>query len=321
MASIIATYRSVIYGFVDGSLPPGGLGLFHAYGADGGAGTLAATGSSPASHRFGEEVSRVAPVWGSRSSPPRMLRFAQTLEAVRAQEVDVPVDLRVDSLCDDTVALARQFGRGCCSTPGERRAHELGHRPCAGVRPLVQDAIPADRRWLTALGRPGDHPARRIYLRTAARGGRLWSAGAEYGTARRRPACRSSSGRFAPAARGEAGPLQFNNVSSMVRRGVWQGCPFRRCPCRDLPVCGAARRAHGGLCAESVVRHSHERAFYEFAAPMRPARSGTCSGVGAALTVAQAEGLPAAQRLTVNESRRGSRGRAAGVPGDVWPGT
>ncbi|NLD44712.1 MAG: glycosyltransferase family 2 protein [Chloroflexi bacterium] len=252
-------------------------------------------------------------------------RFAQTLEAVRAQEVDVPVDLCVvdSGSGDDTVALARQFGARVLQVRpeefGHGRTRNLGIASCAGeyVALLVQDAIPADRRWLTALQQAlADHPrAAGAYSRHLPHEGASFVARqvAEYWYRR--------AGGPLEQALGDRDDFQrlpleekqvrctFNNVSSMVRRGVWQGLPFPEVPfAEDLAWGYAALRAgHTVVYApESVVRHSHERApFYELCRAYVDRRTiGDLFGASArALTVAQAEGLLAAwERLTADDA-------------------
>ena len=175
---------------------------------------------------------------------------------------------------DGTVGTARRYGAAVHRIPKEEFDHgaarNLGVLRSAGehVAFLVQDALPVDDRWLAAMvedldgdervagvygrqiPRPESSPLARAVvndLPTAATERRVQQAGAGY---RELP----------PADRRHL--ALFDNVSSCIRRSVWEAIPFERTPFgEDLRWGKRVIEAGHKLVYEprSAVLHSHER--------------------------------------------------------------
>jgi rhamnosyltransferase len=175
---------------------------------------------------------------------------------------------------DGTAALARRYGAAVHRIPKEEFDHgaarNLGAARSAGehVAFLVQDALPVDDRWLAAMvedldrddgvagvygrqiPRPESSPLARAVvndLPTAATERREQQAGDGYE-------------RLPPATRRRL--AIFDNVSSCIRRSVWEAIPFERTPFgEDLRWGKRVIEAGHKLVYEprSAVLHSHER--------------------------------------------------------------
>ena len=184
---------------------------------------------------------------------------------------------------DGTPELARRHGAAVHRIPHEDFDHgaarNLGASPAAGeyVAFVVQDALPVDDSWLAAMiedldrdaavagvyGRqiphPGSSPLARALVNdwpTAALERREQYAGPRYRD-------------LPPAARRSL--AAFDNVSSCVRRSVWESIPFERTPFGEDLRWGknAGERGHKLVYEpRSVVLHSHERgALYDLRRP------------------------------------------------------
>ncbi|MHB1295283.1 MAG: glycosyltransferase family 2 protein [Anaerolineae bacterium] len=204
--------------------------------------------------------------------------FAETLQAIRAQRLDRPVELLVidSGSSDGTPALARRFGAGVLSIApaafGHGRTRNQAIAACGGayVALTVQDAIPADENWLAALARVLDANPQvaGVTSRTIPHEGVGWIAhvASGYGHAQRvqQPFRRlEDPAAFARLSFAEKQNLcAFDNVSGMLRRQVWERHPFSDVPyAEDLAWGRDVLLAGHALAYEpaSVVRHSHER--------------------------------------------------------------
>lgn len=218
------------------------------------------------------DVSIVLP---TRNGGPRLVRV---LEAVRAQRCDLSVEhVVVDSRSGDGSAeAARRAGFRVLDVDPRDFDHgatrDLAIAATSGrvVVLLVQDALPADERWLAALVEPllADPGAAGAFSRQVPIPGgnpilaaRLagWIAGQE--TPRRAaldPARPWES--LTPFERLEL--IAFDNVSSCLRRDLWRVRPFGRRPFgEDLSWSTWAIREGYAIRFEprSVVEHSHDR--------------------------------------------------------------
>lgn len=205
-------------------------------------------------------------------------RFRETLEAIRRQagRYDIEIIVVDSGSSDETVALSERYGAQVLSIPAEAfnhgEARNEGIRRARGefVALLVQDAVPADKRWLDALVRAlhGDPQVAGAYSRHLGRPdcdyvgryaaeywhehvGRRWVqeiadpiAFQALPFAERRDRC------------------TFNNVSAIVRRSVWERYPF---PCiayaEDVAWAKQVLEEGYRIVYEpaSRVLHSHER--------------------------------------------------------------
>lgn len=202
--------------------------------------------------------------------------FAGLLERLAAQRTGFDHELVVvdSGSTDGTVELARRHGATVHAIPKEEFDHgaarNLGVSLAGGeyVAFLVQDALPVDERWLAAMvedleaddavagvygrqiPRPESSPLARAVvndLPTAVTERRVQQAGDDYWG-------------LPPAARRLL--ALFDNVSSCVRRSVWQEFPFERTPFgEDLRWGRRVIEAGHKLVYEprSAVLHSHER--------------------------------------------------------------
>ena len=202
--------------------------------------------------------------------------FAGLLERLAAQRAGFDHELVVvdSGSTDGTVELARRHGAAVHTIPKEEFDHgaarNLGVSLAGGeyVAFLVQDALPVDDRWLAAMvedldaddavagvygrqiPRPESSPLARAVvndLPTAATERRVQQAGDDYWD-------------LSPATRRLL--ALFDNVSSCVRRSVWQEHPFERTPFgEDLRWGRRVIEAGHKLVYEprSAVLHSHER--------------------------------------------------------------
>jgi glycosyltransferase involved in cell wall biosynthesis len=201
--------------------------------------------------------------------------LGELLGRLAAQRTDFGYEvLVVDSgSTDGTTGLARQHGAAVHCIPQETFDHgaarNLGASLAAGkyVAYIVQDALPVDDGWLAAMvedlerddavagvyGRQIPHPHTSPLARALVN---------DWPTARERreqfagPRYRD----LPPAARRSL--ATFDNVSSCVRRSVWESTPFERTPFGEDLRWGknAVERGHKLVYEpRSVVLHSHER--------------------------------------------------------------
>lgn len=210
-------------------------------------------------------------------------RFERTLEAIINQRLDRPFEvLVIDSgSTDETLRLCRAYGVKIVSVPpsqfGHGRTRNVGIAQCRGeyIVLTVQDAIPADENWLWPLVVALDKDPRvaGAYSRHIAHEGAGFIARqtAEYWHLRQGGRVEQRITDMAAFERLSSDAKQFlctfNNVSSIIRRSVWERCPFRDVPfAEDLMWGYDVLRAGHVIIYEpaSVVRHSHERSnWYE----------------------------------------------------------
>jgi rhamnosyltransferase len=206
--------------------------------------------------------------------------FRETLEAVFAQQIDGQIEVVVvdSGSVDGTVALSQEFPLRLVQIPpqdyGHGRTRNLGIAEAKGewVALLVQDALPADQSWLRHLISPlqSDHlvagafsrqmprPGADYVSRTVAHhwhrlvGGRTvleitdWEDFQQQDAEQKLSCC------------------AFNNVSSLVRRSVWQQIPLPDVAyAEDVAWALQVLRSGYRLVYEpaSVVVHSHQRSW------------------------------------------------------------
>ncbi|CAA9419372.1 MAG: Rhamnosyltransferase [uncultured Rubrobacteraceae bacterium] len=204
--------------------------------------------------------------------------FAATLDAVFAQKTafDFEVIVLDSGSTDGTRELARARGAIVHDVPGSTFDHgatrDLGLSLAAGeyVALLVQDAVPLDDRWLAAMieNMEGDPLVAGVYGRQLARPGssplaRVLVTNAPTAGHERREQYAGGPGRYRklPPAQRRALAL-FDNVSSCVRRSVWEEVPFGRTGFGEDLRWGerAVARSHKLVYEpRSAVVHSHER--------------------------------------------------------------
>jgi rhamnosyltransferase len=204
--------------------------------------------------------------------------FAETLDAVLAQETDSGFEVLVldSGSTDGTPALARVRGAAVHEVPGadfdHGAARDRGLSLSAGeyVALLVQDAVPLDDRWLAAMieNLEGDPLVAAVYGRQVPRPGssplaRVLVENAPTSGQERREQHAGSLERYRalpPARRREL--ALFDNVSSCLRRSVWEEIPFGRTGFGEDLRWGERAVGRGyKLIYEprSAVVHSHER--------------------------------------------------------------
>ncbi len=227
--------------------------------------------------------------------------FEEVLKAVKAQEIDAEVELViVDSESDDgTAELARKYAGIFFQVRREEFNHgdtrNLAASRSSGelVALLVQDATPADPHWLKNLAdnfsdprvagsysrqipRPDCNPLLRIRLKG-------WGAGkperrvqeiTDKGVCGTRVCPDSQAGGLAPRKltpdqiKEVIDTFSFDNVSSMIRRSVWEQVNFpRRKFAEDIGWCREVlgRGYQVVYQPESMVVHSHNKSlWYEF---------------------------------------------------------
>jgi rhamnosyltransferase len=202
----------------------------------------------------------------------------EVLAAVSSQEAGPPFEVvAIDSgSSDGTLDLLRARADRVLDASGERFDHgatrNAGIRGCRGewVALLVQDAVPADRRWLAELVRPLDEDPRVAgsYARQVPRPDASaltramlarWVAAGE--TARvQEPLSAAELLALSPAERHAR--CAFDNVSSCLRRAVWERIPFRPAPIAEDLAWGKEVLLAGHRLAyapRAAVLHSHER--------------------------------------------------------------
>lgn len=202
----------------------------------------------------------------------------EALSAIAAQEIGLAFEIvAIDSgSTDGTLDLLQARADRVIHVPpasfdhGETR--NRGIEACRGewVALLVQDAVPADRRWLFELVRPLDQDprvagsfARQLPRPDASALTRAmlarWVAARE--TPRvQGPLSEAELMALAPAERHERCVL--DNVSSCLRRAVWERIPFRSAPIGEDLAWGREVLLAGHRLAyapQAAVVHSHER--------------------------------------------------------------
>lgn len=209
--------------------------------------------------------------------------FRATLEMLRAQETNYPVELlAVDSgSTDETVPLCREYGvavvlREGPFNHGRTRNQAIARAHGDYVALTVQDAVPADRRWLDALVANLDRDATLagVYSRQIPRPEHNpfvkhalanWVTGSRERREQRVPDW-DDFRRLDPWRRQLL--ATFDNVGSCLRKSAWERVPFRAMPFgEDVDWALRALRAGYGIAYEpaSAVVHSHDRsAWYEF---------------------------------------------------------
>ena len=203
--------------------------------------------------------------------------FAATLDGVFAQRTDHDFEVIVldSGSTDGTRELARARGAAVHDVPASGFDHgatrDLGLSLAAGeyVALLVQDAVPLDDRWLAAMveafendplvagvygrqvPRPGSSPLARVLVTNAPTAGH----------GRREQYAGEARYRTLPPAERRALAL-FDNVSSCLRRSVWEEVPFGRTGFGEDLRWGERVLSRGHKLVyepRSAVVHSHER--------------------------------------------------------------
>ncbi len=257
-------------------------------------------------------VSIIIPTWNGGE------RLGRALRAIRSQTTADPYEIVVidSGSTDGTLAICAEAGVRLLSVPHESYGHGRTRNEaiaaCRGeyVVLTVQDAIPANDRWLAALVQTLDdapdaagaysrhlpHEDAGFVARQVATywhrrmGARVeqrvddWQAFANLPLAEKQTLC------------------TFNDISSIIRRSVWERHPLPDLPyAEDLSWAYQVMRAGHAIIYEpaSVVYHSHERsAAYELCRACIDARTvGDIFGEPSRpLTMAQAQALLARWR-------------------------
>jgi glycosyltransferase involved in cell wall biosynthesis len=204
--------------------------------------------------------------------------FAATLDGVYAQKTDSDFEVIVldSGSTDGTRGLARAHGAAVHDVPGSGFDHgatrDLGLSLAAGeyVALLVQDAVPLDDRWLAAMieDLEGDPLVAGVYGRQLPRPGssplsRVLVTNAPTASHERREQYAGGPERYRTLPPAERRALAlFDNVSSCLRRSVWEEIPFGRTGFGEDLRWGAWAMARGYKLVyepRSAVVHSHER--------------------------------------------------------------
>jgi len=206
--------------------------------------------------------------------------FQEVLESVRGQEFPGQVELLiVDSMSQDGSAelgqkyadIFFQVERGEFNH-GETRNLAVAKATGDLVALLVQDAAPADKHWLKNLADNfADPKVAGAYSRQIARPDcnpllksrlELWGAGQKLKKVQEL----KNPGEMSPREIVET--YSFDNVSSMIRRSVWERIPFRRRKfAEDILWAKEVLEAGWKIVfePESMVIHSHHKSlWYEF---------------------------------------------------------
>jgi rhamnosyltransferase len=204
--------------------------------------------------------------------------FEELLEKLSAQEGDFEREVIViDSGSeDDTVKLARRYEAKVHEIPKSEFNHgatrDLGVSLSSGeyVAFIVQDAVPLDERWLAAMVEDLDRDelvagvyGRQVPLPEAGILARVLVNNLATASPERREQFVDSPGRYREMPPRERRRLAaFDNVSSCLRRSVWQELPFEKTNFGE-DISWGKRVVEAGykMVYEplSVVVHSHER--------------------------------------------------------------
>jgi rhamnosyltransferase len=217
-----------------------------------------------------------------------MGRLPSLLRRLAEQEIDARVEVvAVDSGSRDGTAeyLAPRVDR-LLRIPRERFGHgatrNLGIEACRGERValLVQDALPASRRWLAELVEPlrcDDGVAGAFSRQLPAPGASALARHQLAGWVASSPTPRRA--RLTPRGFERLDPLQrlrtcaFDNVSSSLRRAVWRRHPFPETPIAEDLAWGKRVLLAGYelvYTPRSAVFHSHDRSLrYELERTLR----------------------------------------------------
>ena len=204
--------------------------------------------------------------------------FGELLEKLRAQRVDFDYEvLVIDSgSTDGTAELARRYGATVYEIPRCEFNHgatrNLGISLARGeyVALTVQDAVPLDERWLTTMvenleqdervagvyGRQIPRPESSVLTRTGV------NNRATAGLERREQFADDPKGYGAMPPYKRRRLAVFDNVSSCLRRSVWEEFPFEKADFgEDLRWGRRVIEAGYKIVYEprSAVMHSHER--------------------------------------------------------------
>jgi len=211
-------------------------------------------------------------------------RFERTLEAIAGQHLGEPFEILVidSGSRDGTPERCRALGAEVVNIPpaefshGGTRNRAISRCSHQYVVLTVQDAIPADGSWLSALVAALDENPRAAgaYSRHIPRDDAGFIARYVAAYWHRHRGGRVEQRIADPAAfeelpfRARQWRCTFNNVSSVIRRSVWERHHFREIPfAEDLAWGYDVLRAGHTIIYEprSVVRHSHQRPlWYEF---------------------------------------------------------
>jgi len=217
-------------------------------------------------------VSVVVPTWNAGS------QFARTLQAIRAQALDDPYEMLVidSGSTDNTLEICARHEVRTLTVPhesfGHGRTRNEAIAACSGeyVVLTVQDAIPANDRWLAALVRALDNTPRAAgaYSRHLPHDGAGFVARqvATYWhkhLGKRTEQYVADWNAFERLSLAEKQTLcTFNDVSSILRRSVWEQHPLPDLDyAEDLAWAHQVMRAGHSIVYEpdSVIHHSHER--------------------------------------------------------------
>jgi len=228
-----------------------------------------------------ESVPRVSVVIPTKNAGPL---FEHTLRAIANQRLAGPVEVVVidSGSTDGTVARSKAYGARVIEvTPrqfGHGRTRNEGISQSHGqyVVLIVQDAVPADALWLSRLVEALDEnpDAAGAYSRHFPKEGAGFIAQRVATYWHRQQEGRVVQ-RIDDSAAFDSLPIEakqrrctFNNISSIIRRSVWEQIPFREVSFgEDLAWGYDVLRAGHSIVYEpdSLVRHSHERSiWYEF---------------------------------------------------------
>ncbi len=204
--------------------------------------------------------------------------FAETLDGVFAQKIDSDFEVIVldSGSTDGTRELASARGAAVHDVSGAGFDHgatrDLGLSLAAGefVALLVQDAVPLDDRWLSAMieNLDGDPQVAGVYARQVPRPGssplaRVLVENAPTSGHERREQHAGSPGKYREMSSLRRRELAlFDNVSSCLRRTLWEEIPFGKTGFgEDLRWGRKAIESGYKLVYEprSAVVHSHER--------------------------------------------------------------
>ena len=204
--------------------------------------------------------------------------FEELLHRLGAQETDFDYEVLVldSGSTDGTDVLAARHGASVHRVRSEEFDHgatrNLGISLCRGeyVALVVQDALPLDDRWLAAMveNMENDDLVAGVYGRQVPRpdGGpltRVLVNGWPTASLERREQFAVGADRYRGLPPAERRALAvFDNVSSCVRRSVWERIPFARTPFGE-DAKWAREVIEAGLKIvydpRSAVIHSHER--------------------------------------------------------------
>jgi rhamnosyltransferase len=286
-------------------------------------------------------VTRVSIIIPTLNAGPR---FARTLEAIAAQDLDEPYEVVVidSGSTDGTRELARRHGaRVIAIDPadfGHGRTRNAGIAACGSdyVALLVQDAVPADQHWLSALVQALDE-----YPNAAGAASRPLPR-EDAGFVERYLAMRGPHADTGDDPIEQHGPSEsqllgaspedvrrrcaFDDTSSIVRRAAWEQYPFPDVAyAEDLAWSAGVMRLGYSIVyvPASRVYHSHRRScWYEVRRAYVDRRA--LLALQAAIaplqgpSVRRTAGSPARVLSLVREMTRAARAERALTPRVWW---